>query len=88
MVVVRECHMLPRRQLVTPALWLPSRPRISLFAAVFRHNQRKGQRPWHFVVLFAGNAIAVRLLSAVNISNGDADDPLGLALFTSDDLFL
>ena len=46
----------------------------------------------HFVALSPDNTVVVRLtsvgLSAVCISDGDADDPRGLALVTPDDLFL
>ena len=55
-------------------------------------SQQTGQQPLHFVALSLGNAIAVQLASvgipAVIIGDGDADNPLGLAVVTSDDHFL
>ena len=84
---VSECHTLPRRQLVAPVLWLPSWLGIFL-----RYSQQKGQLPVHFVAPSPGNAVAARLASvgilAVDVGDGDADNPLGLTVLTSDDHFL
>ena len=44
MVAVREGHTLPRRQLVTPALWLPSRLRISLRCGPWVQRRRDTSR--------------------------------------------
>ena len=47
-------------------------------------SQRKGQQALHFVAQSLGNAIATRLASvgipAVDISDGDADNPSGLTV--------
>ena len=83
---VRKCHTLPPRQLVTPC-GCPL-GYASLFDAVLRYNGAVSQPTEGIADAFCrsapGNAIAARLASVgirdVIIGDGDADNPLGLAV--------
>ena len=93
-MAVRECHTLPRRQLVTPTLWLSSRLRISLSLSSMRssgtttpcRSQQKGESSHCILSLcLLAKAIAARL---VIVADGDADNPLELTVVTSGEHFI